>query len=415
MRILFVTLPSNIHALRWINQLTDQGWDIHVAPSIPDQLHPELVGKVTFHDTKKVDVVRAARQPRPRSPREAAIWLLQRWPHHRGSGHARRLLMRLLPKTPPPPPPPAPPPIPKLVEVIRKIRPDIIHSLIIQPSGYETLAARKVIGDDFPKWIVANWGSDIHFYSQLSAHREQVKEVLANCDFLTCECERDVNLARQYGFTGQVLPVMPAAGGFDIERWQQLRQPGPTSSRRVILVKGYQHTVGRALFALRALELCADVLQGYRILIHLASPDVQAVAEPISNRIGIPIETIPLHWHTNYEDVMARYGKARLHIALSISDGISQSLLEAMVMGAVPIQSYTACANEWVEDGKSGLLVPPEDPHIIAEAIRHALTDDAFVDQAAQINDETVRQRLAYADLKEKAVEMYKSVYAASS
>jgi len=67
------------------------------------------------------------------------------------------------------------------------------------------------------------------------------------------------------------------------------------------------------------------------------------------------------------------YGRARIYIGLSISDAISTSLLEAMVMGAFPIQSCTACADEWIEDGKSGFIVPPEDPHVIAEAIRRAL------------------------------------------
>ena len=101
---------------------------------------------------------------------------------------------------------------------------------------------------------------------------------------------------------------------------------------------------------------------------------------------------------------------ARIHIGLSISDAISQSLLESMVMGAFPIQSCTACANEWIEDGKSGLIVPPEDPHIVAQAIRRAVQDDALVDQAAQINAETARARLAYDHVKQLAVGMYRSV-----
>jgi glycosyltransferase involved in cell wall biosynthesis len=237
---------------------------------------------------------------------------------------------------------------------------------------------------------------------------------MAACDYLTGECARDITLARQLGFTGVALPVLSAAGGFDLERWQQFRQPGPVSNRRVILVKGYQHTMGRALVALRALELCADVLQGYRIVIQLASSDVVIAAELTANKIGIPIETIPLQWHTNYAEVMQRYGNARIHIGLSISDGISQSLLEAMMMGAFPIQACTACADEWIEDGKSGLIVPPEDPQIVAGAIRRAITDDKLVDRAAEINDETVQQRLAYAVMKEKIINMYNSVHAAS-
>jgi glycosyltransferase involved in cell wall biosynthesis len=84
-----------------------------------------------------------------------------------------------------------------------------------------------------------------------------------------------------------------------------------------------------------------------------------------------------------------------------------------MVMGAFPIQSCTACVDEWIEDGKSGFIVPPEDPHIIAAALRRALTEDELVDQAAKINEEIIRQHLAYAHVKEQTIDIYKSVFAA--
>ncbi len=158
--------------------------------------------------------------------------------------------------------------------------------------------------------------------------------------------------------------------------------------------------------------MCADVLQGYHIFVQLASPDVEMAAELMASHTGLSIETKPLEWHTDYEEVMRRYGRARIHIGLSIADAISQSLLESMVMGAFPIQSCTACSDEWIVDGEGGLIVPPEDPHIVAEAIRRAVTDDALVDRAAQINAETVQQRLAYADVKEKVIAMYNTVYA---
>jgi hypothetical protein len=390
MRILFVAFPNSIHSARWINQVTGEGWDIHLAPSTLAPLHPNLKGKVIYHGAEHLRVAR-----------QFASKLLSRWPYSRGSGHAKRLLNRLNNNTP----------SQELARIIRKTQPDIIHSLVIQHAGYQTLAAHRWMKTPFPTWIVGNWGSNIYLFGRLAEHKEQIKEVLASCDYYTCECERDVTLARQFGFQGQILPVLPAGGGFDLENLRQFRQPGPTSSRRIILIKGYQNWAGRALAGLRAIELCADVLQNYRIVIQLASPDVVIAAELVAHSTGIPIEIAP---HGEYMDAMRRFGTARIHIGLSISDGISQSLLESMVMGVFPIQSCTACANEWIEDGKSGFIVPPEDPHIIATALRRAVTEDDLVDQAVRINDETARQRLAYAYVQAQAVDIYKSVFAAS-
>jgi glycosyltransferase involved in cell wall biosynthesis len=108
------------------------------------------------------------------------------------------------------------------------------------------------------------------------------------------------------------------------------------------------------------------------------------------------------------------YDRSRIYIGLSISDGISTSLLEAMAMGAFPIQSCTACADEWFADGQSGFIVPPEDPQAIAEALRRALTDDLLVDRAAEINARTIAQRLDNSVIEPQVIKMYEDIYGAS-
>jgi glycosyltransferase involved in cell wall biosynthesis len=80
-------------------------------------------------------------------------------------------------------------------------------------------------------------------------------------------------------------------------------------------------------------------------------------------------------------------------------------------MGAFPVQSCTACANEWIQDGKSGLIVPPEEPEEIAIAVRRALTDDQLVDQAAEINEKTVKERLDYSVIQPQVVKIYQDIY----
>ncbi len=81
-----------------------------------------------------------------------------------------------------------------------------------------------------------------------------------------------------------------------------------------------------------------------------------------------------------------------------------------MSLGAFPIQSNTSCADEWVIDGESALLVPPEDPQIIAAAIRRAVTDDILVDQAAELNAKTCAERLDAAKIRQQVIDMYQSI-----
>ena len=296
----------------------------------------------------------------------------------------------------------------RLLKVIRKIRPDFVHTLEMQAAGYLTLDVKKRFSGVFPSWLVTNWGSDIFLFGRLPSHQSRIREVLANCDYYSCECERDVGLARQFGFKGQVMPVFPNTGGFDLARLEHERNRTRTSDRKVILLKGYQNWAGRALVGLRALERCADILSGYTVVVYLAAPEVSIAAELFAEKTGIPLRLIPST--TPHREMLSLHAQARVSIGLSISDAISTSFLEAVVMGSFTIQSCTACADEWIQHGVSGMIVPPEDPDVIEMALRTALVENDLVNDAAKTNWQTAQKRLGAEIIKQKSNEMYHTI-----
>ena len=409
MRILFVAMSDSIHTARWINQLEGQGWDLHLFPSVDYGVtHPGLRNVTVYHSFYA--------RPPGRGPAAADPTVKLRGipvlsPHPQHAALAARMAMGLL--------------RPdrragQLRRLVRKLRPDIIHSMEIQGAGYLTLAARQGIEDHFPPWIVTNWGSDIYLFGRLAAHAERIRSVLAACTHYSCECQRDVDLAREYGFRGEVLPVLPNTGGFDLARVAQLRGDVPPSQRRLILLKGYQGWAGRALVALHAVELCARDLRGYEVGIYVgqkgpgvpgvaARDEVGIAAELVSRSTGIPVRVIS---QCSHEEMLGWYGRARAYVGLSISDAIPTSLLEAMVTGAFPIQSNTGAAGEWVVDGESGIIVPPEDPGVVAAAIRRAVSEDVLVDRAAEINARVARERLDEKLIRPRVVAMYQRIAA---
>lgn len=388
-RILLVAMPESIHTARWISQIIDQGWDIHLFPSLDtDRVHP-MMANITVHhaiyslSTEKSKGIAYRGVPVPTATYDWGKTLLQRFiPNYR---------------------------VMKLKSVIERIKPDVVHSLEIQHAGYLCLEVKNMLGESFPPWIVTNWGSDIFLFGRLPWHEQLIRDVLNRCEYYSCECRRDVCLAEYYGFKGKVLPVFPNTGGFDVAKSAAFRKSGLVSERRVIMLKGYQGWAGRALVGLRALERCVDVLQGYRIYIHSAMcDDVVIAAELFRKSSSIPIEfVIPGSPH---DKILTLHGESRISIGLSISDGISTSLLEAMLMGAFPIQSNTACADEWIVDGKTGILVHPDDPDDVEAAIRKALMRDDLVDAAAEENMSVVKERLDKAQLKVKTIAFYQEV-----
>jgi glycosyltransferase involved in cell wall biosynthesis len=176
----------------------------------------------------------------------------------------------------------------------------------------------------------------------------------------------------------------------------------------VTVLKGYQTWAGRALVALRALERCVDLLKGRELAVFSPSYEVAIAAELFEQRTGVTVRLIP--HRTAHREILAMHARARVYVGLSISDAISLSLLEAMAMGAFPVQSCTSCAEEWTEDGRTGVLVPPDDVDVVEEALRRALSDDSLVDEAAVDNWATVTRRLDWYKLREAVVDAYKRV-----
>ncbi len=380
-------MDESIHTARWISQISSNNWDLHLFSSTDHgPLHKNL---------KNITVYRSFYSKRDLNPDVTIsglfvfLTLIEKF-----CGRLARTLWPDFREY-------------QLKNLIQFLKPDIIHSMEFQHSGYLTMNVKKNLPGSFPVWIATNWGSDIYHYMNYPEHLKKIQEILSNCDYYSSECERDIELALKLGLKGEILPVLPNSGGFSIDTVNRLRPYGKTSSRRLILLKGYQGWAGRGLVGLAALKLCINELTDYTINIFSASPTVIREAKKMSDQTGILINIIP---PSPYEEILSLFGQSRIYIGLSISDGISTSLLESMAMGAFPIQSNTACAEEWISDRIGGFIVPPENVEIVAKRIKKALTDDNLVDKAAMINIITVEKRLEKKNIDPAVKKIYEHV-----
>ena len=299
-----------------------------------------------------------------------------------------------------------------LASLIRQLKPTLIHSMEFQHAGYLVLKTKEIYGEDFPPWLATNWGSDIFFFRRFADHAAQIQRLLTSIDYYSCECVRDIGLARQLGYRGPALPVLPNSGGFDIDHVRRLRSPIPTSRRKVVMIKGYHHFAGRAMTAIKVLERFADQLRDYEIVLYSVGAEPRAAAIKLAARKVLNFRVID--WAT-HDEMLANFGRARLYMGISISDAISTSVLESMAMGAFPIQTDTSCCGEWIEDGKSGFIVPHDDFDVICDRFQRALNDDVLVDQAAEINWATVCERLDNRVLRPKVRALYDQILNGSS
>jgi glycosyltransferase involved in cell wall biosynthesis len=296
-----------------------------------------------------------------------------------------------------------------LSKVIRKISPDLIHSLEFQNCGYIVLGAREIIGRHlFPAWLVTNWGSDIVYFQQFSNERQTIKRLLKAADYYSCECFRDVSLAVSLGFNGVSLPVIPNAGGIDLQLASELRTRNKPTDRRIILIKGYQNLFGRALVGLQSIKKCENELRGYQVVVYSASTETCEYVEKLKKTTKI---NFIISCQKSHLEMLHLFSTARIYIGVSLSDGISTSMLEAMAMGAFPIQTNTSCCDEWISDGITGFSVPPDNVDLIANRIKRAIADDNLITRAYEMNWDTISLRLDKDVIKAKANSYYKTIF----
>ena len=374
-KILVVAMADSIHTARWLEQFRDVEVKFILFPSSPHRrVHPRIKQMLKTDSGVKLTLSWGLRMF------SLPLWLIDRFVDNRLRGF---LLRRTL----------------------HCEQPDIVHAMETQGAGYVIRRAlRKSIAK--PRVMLTIWGSDLFWFRQFPRHKKKLKETLRLVDDLALECNRDVVIARDLGYKGRVIPPFPITGGYDVDALSKISSLVPPSKRKVILVKGHTRFVGRAELALEALEQVRDLLDDYQIVVYSADPKVRRISRKLSTQHSLDI-SLHRRGSLTHDQVINLFSKARIYLGISLSDGLPNSLQEAMVLGAFPIQTNTSCADEWIVDAKSGFIVDPHNPTLIVSALRKALENDALVDAASKINMDTAQQRLSTSAVYESVRDFY--------
>ena len=319
-RILVICMYDSIHSARWLSQFQDQDIEFLLFPSSPHRkVHKNLKALVSGSSTASYKLFPLSKLF------GLPLWIADKFVDN----WFRSTLVK---------------------SAIRSFKPQFVHAMELQNAGY--IAAKAMASKSSAKLIATNWGSDILWFQQFPKHRDKLKHLLSVAEYYSCECNRDVALAKSLGFLGQVMPVIPNAGGFSKELLS--KQVPLLTDRKVIAIKGYHGWVGRAKIALEAVEAMASDLKAYRLVVYSANRGTITLAKQIAKRTGLDI-TIFGKGKLSHNQVLELFASAKIYVGLSLSDGISTSLLESMAMGAIPVQTATACCDEWFTD--SGVKV----------------------------------------------------------
>jgi glycosyltransferase involved in cell wall biosynthesis len=353
MKILLVGMADSIHLSRWLSQFDSTQIEFEVISSSPHR-------KVQTGITERVRNSNMVSMSKFSKYFSLPMWLFDRlfsdW--IRGAYIAWRIF---------------------------RSRPHIVHVHEIQNAGYATRRAYQIIKKNRPKLIVTNYGSEIVWFSKFSGHMKKIKALLELADAFSAECTRDYKLAQEITSGYVSLPLMPVAGGLT-------KNDKPEQPRKRIAIKGYENHWGKAVTALRAVASLGNQIEDAEIVLYSCNRPTIRAAESITRTSNLTITTYP-KGALSHSEVLDLFRTSSIYIGHSLSDGISTSMLEAMAMGAIPIQTNTSCAEEWIEDQETGFLITPNDTEKIKESVLKILSGEFDSDFARETNYRVIDDR----------------------
>jgi glycosyltransferase involved in cell wall biosynthesis len=96
----------------------------------------------------------------------------------------------------------------------------------------------------------------------------------------------------------------------------------------------------------------------------------------------------------------------------SLSEGLSNVLLESMAAGVPVVATRVGGTPEAVEHGETGLLVAPADPQGLAEAIAGLLRNPELAARLAAAGRRSVRERFGMDRMVHATVQLYLNLLA---
>lgn len=330
-KVLVIGMLDSIHLARWLSQFEDQAIMFVIYPSKKFRsVHPDLISLVNLNKNYS--------------------FAQKKWINFYGykefffNNFLAKLSKRFSSGN-------------RLAKIIEKCNFDYIHALEIQGAGYLLLECNIEKSNKSQRIIVTNWGSDIYYFEENLEDRTKIQKVLELADYYSAECHRDYELALKNGYSGKFLPINPNAGGFKADVIQ--RNTRASNDRSQIIAKCYGGEFGLGELVIAAMDDYLNITKNNSVFFYSVTKDLEPMLKELILKYPNRIDFSTVRNRLSISDMYEKFANSRIYIGASRSDGISTSFLEALVLGAYPVQTDTSCGNELVQKGFHAHLVEP--------------------------------------------------------
>lgn len=187
-------------------------------------------------------------------------------------------------------------------------------------------------------------------------------------------------LARELGVPAQcihvILNAVPDTGLATVARADLRRELGLPQDRPLLVSIGRLTAVKGFDVAIRAL---ADVPDATLVIV--GEGEQRAVLDELAAPYGDRVRFVG----RQPQETALRYLRAAdVFVLSSHTEGLSHVLLEAITVGTPAVATRVGGNPEILTDGVNGLLVPPDNPPVLAASINYLLADPAYAAKLAE-------------------------------
>jgi glycosyltransferase involved in cell wall biosynthesis len=221
--------------------------------------------------------------------------------------------------------------------------------------------------------------------------------------YYSAEFHRDYELALRNGFVGKFLPLNPNAGGFKEDVMK--RNVKHSDERNLIIAKCYGGKFGLGELIIEAIEKYLIVNERISVFFYSVTPDLEDILEELIDRFPDRINFSSVRNKLSITDIYEKFADAKIYVGASRSDGISTSFLEALVLGAYPIQTNTSCGKEWLDKGFNAHLIEPSAVSLLNALIE--INQFTNLDKMRTNNKTLAGSLLNFNSIKKQSLEFY--------
>ena len=381
MRLLFVTDARSPISQNWMRFFANKGDEIYIASTFQSASMDFPVKRMEFTPVAFSSAKKQSSRP--------------------GSASSRTLGLRMLirqwfgPLT-------IPRSAKKLRAFIQEVQPDIIHAMRVPYEGMLTAYALNSLVTH-PPFLVSIWGNDFTLHAPSSPlMRWYTRLTMSKVNALHADVERDIRLAREWGLSEEKATlVVPGNGGIRGDVFYPPKEP--VNNPIIINPRGIRPYVRNDVF-FKSIPLVLAKRSDARFLCTGMQGEAQVMEWIRDLGIEHAVELLPLMPHTEMGNV---FRSAQIVVSPAIHDGTPNSLIEGMACGCFPVAGDLESIREWITNGQNGLLVNPNAPQAIADAILLSLEKEDLRRNAAGLNAKIISTKAEYGANMERVRSFY--------